>query len=413
MKMTLRFCSTLAVALSVAVAAHAQQNPAGTPVPEPAAPAAPAPAPAAAPVAAPAVDATPTTNSVPKAKAATKMKTTTAKKPVVKKKTVAKPAAAAKPATSGTETNKSVTRIEVNPPEAGTVKQDAVNVRGRPSFIGEVITKLKKGESVSVLEEISLAKAKKGEPDKWLKIGLPTNTPVWVFAEYIDSSKTVVPKKLNVRAGPGENFSPIGIMQKGETVKELRRVNDWIEIEPPASAFAYVAAEFIDRKGAAPEVAVTPAPPVAPEAPKPIETTVPTPEPAVKAAVDAPAEPAKPAEPAPAPAPAPAPEPVKEEPKEVVVKRIVKREGTLKRAINIQSPTDYRLEGLDGKENINWVTSPEEQKMDEKTKKMITVPKIDLKPYIGKRVIITGVEALDSRWALTPILTVESIDLEQ
>src|SRR5689334_12979685 len=67
-----------------------------------------------------------------------------------------------------------------NPPATAKVKQEAVNVRGQASFIGEVITHLKKGETVTVLEEIALKKPKKDEPAKWAKILMPTNTPVWV-----------------------------------------------------------------------------------------------------------------------------------------------------------------------------------------------------------------------------------------
>jgi uncharacterized protein YgiM (DUF1202 family) len=421
MNMTLRFCSTLTVALSLVLVARAQQNPApAAPVPE--APAAAAPAPAISPVA---PDSSTNGIAKPKAKKKTVAKT---KKPAVKKKTatVKKPSEAL---VSTNDTANAISRIEVNPPETGLVEQDAVNVRGRPSFVGEVITKLKKGETVSVLEEVTLSKPKKGEPSKWLKIGLPANTPVWVYAEYIDANKSVVPKKLNLRAGPGENFSPIGIMTKGETVKDLRKVNDWIEIEAPSTAFAYVAAEFIDRKGTAapvptppapaPEVAAAPTPEPAPApAPAPEQAVVPAAEPPPKPATEV-AEAPKPAEPAPAPvapAPAPAPEPARAPAppaEEISVKRVVKREGTLKRSNSIQAPSDYRLEGLDGKETINYVASPEEQVRNEKTKKVVMVPKIDLKPFLNKKVIVTGEEGMDRRWALTPLLTIETIELEQ
>ncbi|MDB6027629.1 MAG: hypothetical protein JWM68_3852 [Verrucomicrobiales bacterium] len=407
MKLTLRFCSSLALALSLAFAARAQQNPAvPAPVPDPAAPAAAPAISAPTSAAAPAV-AEPSTNAVAKPKA---KKKTTAKAPAKKKAAAKKVVTTAAPANA---TAKNVSRNEIIPAETGIVKQDAVNVRGRPSFIGEVITKLKKGENVTLLEQITLAKPKKDEPAKWFKISLPTNTPVWVFAEFIDANKTVVPKKLNLRAGPGENFSPIGVMKKGETVKDLRKVNDWIEIEAPASAFAYVSANFIDRKGAAPTPEIAVAAPITPEPTAPVETAVvPPPDAAPKPPTDV-VEAPKPAEVVTPPAPvAPEPAPVAV-PQEIVVKRVVKREGTVKRAINIQAPTDYRLEGLDGKETINYLASPEEQHMDEKTKKMVSVPKFDLKPYIGKRVIITGEEAMDRRWALTPILTIETIELEQ
>lgn len=98
--------------------------------------------------------------------------------------------------------------------ETGTVLEDRLNVRGQPSLAGEVITQLKKGETVSVLEEIAASKPKPGEPAKWLRIQMPANTPVWVSAAYIDAAtKTTKPNRLNVRAGPGENFSVVARLE--------------------------------------------------------------------------------------------------------------------------------------------------------------------------------------------------------
>ena len=58
--------------------------------------------------------------------------------------------------------------------------------------------------------------------------------------------------RLNVRSGPGENFSVIGRVPKGTAVKELRRNGDWLEIEAPVSTFAYIAADLVVRNAAAP-----------------------------------------------------------------------------------------------------------------------------------------------------------------
>jgi hypothetical protein len=33
---------------------------------------------------------------------------------------------------------------------------------------------------------------------------------VWIHSTYVSSTNTVIPKKLNVRAGPGENYSVVG-----------------------------------------------------------------------------------------------------------------------------------------------------------------------------------------------------------
>ena len=61
---------------------------------------------------------------------------------------------------------------------------------------------------MTVLGQINLDKHKAGEPAQWAKIALPSSTHAWVKTSYIDAtSKTVLPKKLNLRAGPGENYS--------------------------------------------------------------------------------------------------------------------------------------------------------------------------------------------------------------
>lgn len=295
------------------------------------------------------------------------------------------------------------------------VKNENVNVRGKPAFIGEVITKLKKGETVTLLEEIRLKQPKKDEPTNWFRISLPTNTPVWVHADYIDeATKSVKPARLNVRTGPGENFSVIARMKKGDEVKQLRKVNDWIEIEAPTNAFAFVAAEFLEKQTIVP---TAPAPTELAVVPPTETVNVPEPE-AVKPVTEVPAQaPEKPAEvPAPAEKPAevvaPTPAPT-EQPAETVVKRVVVREGYVRKARNIQAPTYFELEGIDTKKVINYLHSPEDQQMDDKTKKMKSVPKFNLDEYVGRRVMISGEEFIDRRWKATPVIEIQTIDLEQ
>src|ERR1043165_1129378 len=70
--------------------------------------------------------------------------------------------------------------------ETAVVKDGHINVRGQPSLVGEVITQLQKGEKVVVLEQITVAKAKTNEPARWARIQMPTNTPVWVNANFLD-----------------------------------------------------------------------------------------------------------------------------------------------------------------------------------------------------------------------------------
>jgi hypothetical protein len=76
-----------------------------------------------------------------------------------------------------------------------------INARGQAGLKGEVISHLKKGETVTVLDQINLDKHKVNEPAQWAKIALPSSTHAWVKSSYIDAtSKTVSPKKLNMRS---------------------------------------------------------------------------------------------------------------------------------------------------------------------------------------------------------------------
>ncbi|MEN9572412.1 MAG: hypothetical protein RL514_267 [Verrucomicrobiota bacterium] len=135
--------------------------------------------------------------------------------------------------------------------DEAVVKAPRVNVRGQPTTGSEVVTQLKQGEKITVLEEIVHPKPGKDEPAKWLRIALPSNTPVWVNTHFLTNGTVAVPR-LNIRSGPGEHFSVIGRVPKGTAVKELRRNGDWLEIEAPANTFAYLAADLVIRQAGGP-----------------------------------------------------------------------------------------------------------------------------------------------------------------
>ena len=173
--------------------------------------------------------------------------------------------------------------------EPTTVVGDRVNARGKPTLRSEVITQLRDGETVIFIREITLTSPGPGEPSRWAQIELPENTPVWVSAKFIDSaSKKVLADRLNVRSGKSLNHSIIGQLVQGETVKEIRTVGEWMEIETPKGAFAYVSADFLAKtKGSPTAVSPVGGASAEPATKKPSETA-PTRRP--------PAEPRKPAD---------------------------------------------------------------------------------------------------------------------
>ena len=72
---------------------------------------------------------------------------------------------------------------------------------------------------------------------------------------------------MNLRAGPGENYSVLGVVERGTAVNEITTKGDWTQIETPTNAFAFVAAMYLKQEAsgslaanAAPATETAPAP---------------------------------------------------------------------------------------------------------------------------------------------------------
>lgn len=314
------------------------------------------------------------------------------------------PSAAAKtnaPSATSKTTTKKVVRTTapepVDPVTAGpaAARQNNINVRGKAAIRSEILTRLKKGDRVEVLEIVKQP-AKPDEPDKWARIALPTNTAVWIHSDFIDgTNKTVKPRRLNVRSGPSENHSVIGTLTRGATIQEVDHKGDWVQIQPPQGVYGFVAAHLLAPAVAPPlEVAKTDTPPPTPPTETKVETPAPTP------------TPTDPPPPTPTPATdiatatqplggaTPAPEPPVEEEE---IKRVVSREGIVKRSVSIQAPTWFVLESPDTGRTVNYLHTPSTN--------------VVLRDFFGQRVLVTGEEGLDERWPNTPVINVESIEV--
>jgi uncharacterized protein YgiM (DUF1202 family) len=133
--------------------------------------------------------------------------------------------AAAKPAKPVTRPT-SLSRSTLGPGPA-VVRSPNLNVRGQAKLNSEVVTQLKRGDLVRVLDEVVLQQPKPKEPARWAKIKLPERTPVWVSSQYVNpDTKKVIPRLLNVRSGPGQNYSILGRMTRGTVINELGRKGD-------------------------------------------------------------------------------------------------------------------------------------------------------------------------------------------
>jgi len=317
--------------------------------------------------------------------AAAKPTTEKPAKKTVKKSKKAKPAAEAKPVVAA-ENN------VVLSPGPATIAGKNVNVRGKASFGGEVITKVQNGDAVTVIEQVILSKPKVGEPANWAKINLPASVHVWVHSSYITAEKTVKPKKLNVRSGAGENYSVVGTIDQGTAVKEVSTKGNWTEIESPTTAFAYVAANFIHQDASSATVPTL----VSIQPPDASLTTISNEAPLIATTTDVANTNPPGVEPNVIPAPdkpdAAAPPPVIEE---VWVPRTVSHEGIVKPTVSIQAPTKFGLHSAENGKLINYLYSPTAQ--------------LEMSRYEGRHIIVSGQEGLDERWVNTPVLTIQKI----
>lgn len=338
------------------------------------------PPPIETPAAAPAVTNAPatvttesaSTNAVPKKKSAAKKKP---KKSVVKKKQ------------TGPE-------LKTVPLVAGPASVDAnhVNVRGQPRLNSEVVGRLAKDQKVTVIEEITRNNSGPDEPSAWAKIALPSDVHVWVNTAFIDTAnKTVKPKKLNVRGGPGENFSVLGRLERGESVNQISAKEDWLEIEAPTNAYAFVAAQYLKQEASPAAAPIEPAPATATVTNEPAIAAAPAEAPAVTNTAQPAPETNAPVETAAAPATTP---PAVQEPPP---KRIVEREGIVRGTTSIQAPTHFELVSPENKRTIDYLYT--------------TSPELDLRRYKGLRIVVTGEEGLEERWGNTPVITIQKIQV--
>ena len=358
----------------------------------------------------------PAATNAPAKKAAVKHKKTTTKKKGAKAATKAKKATVAKPEVAAA-LEAPVTLL----PGDAEVTAEHVNVRGQAGVKGEVVAHLKKGDKVTVIAEITLDKHKADEPAQWAKITLPAGNKVWVNAKFVDATNKVVSaKKLNVRGGPGENFSVLGVLEQGAAVNQVSAKGDWLQIDAPTTAYAFVAASLLKPSVTPTEpVATTVTPPPTVETPTPVTPVIPVVPTTTNTLADAPpivttpvttvtdsntaavTPPVTPAAGANSVATVTAPTnaiPVAPSDEETnLPPRIVTHEGIVRNVRSIIAPTYYQLDDQTSGREINYLYT--------------TTTNLDLSHYKGLHVIVTGEESLAARWKDTPLLTSQRIQV--
>ena len=339
-------------------------------------------------------------------------KKTTKHRKKAAKRTAAK-AASAEKAEKAEFSETSVTLV----PGPAEVYVDNLNVRGQAGLKGEVMAHLKKGDTVTVLSQINLDKHKANEPSQWAKIALPASTEVWVRSSFINSKdNTVLPKRLNLRAGPSEDYSILGVIERGTVVNVVGEKGGWTKIEAPANAFAYIAAMYLKQEssgnvpvspmpstetGLAAETNTIPTTLMTVTAPQPIMNETPPPPTTEQPVPTPPTPPDTTSTLLPPPigsetnTPGTAENNTTTSVDTSLPPRIVTHEGYVRSSVSLVAPTYYELFDPTTLNSIDYLHS--------------TTTNLDLSRYEGFQIIVTGEEGMDSRWKDTPVLTVQRI----
>ncbi len=115
-----------------------------------------------------------------------------------------------------------------------TVTADRVNLRAAARETAEVVGQVNEG---TVLASKSIGQ-------KWVEIVPPETVNLWVHRDFVHDG-IVATRKLNVRAGPGINFSVVGRLKKGTHLKIRGEFSEWLKIAPPPECSLWVSSRYV------------------------------------------------------------------------------------------------------------------------------------------------------------------------
>lgn len=110
-----------------------------------------------------------------------------------------------------------------------------VNLRARADLNAEVVGQVADGD---MLEVLSLH-------DAWVEVVPPDSVDFWVHKDFVQGNQ-VMAAKLQVRAGPGINYSVVGNLQRGASVSPRGEFTEWLKIAPPPGTSLWISRTYVE-----------------------------------------------------------------------------------------------------------------------------------------------------------------------
>lgn len=135
------------------------------------------------------------------------------------------------------DNNSNIVETEVN--TNGKVTSSVnLNVRSGPGTNYSIKGSLSSGKVVFLLSELN----------GWYKVKLSNGDTGWVSSSYISKTDTYgkATGNLNVRSGPGTNYSVKTVLTSGEVVTINKSSNSWYEIKTSSNITGWVSSKYIN-----------------------------------------------------------------------------------------------------------------------------------------------------------------------
>ncbi len=133
------------------------------------------------------------------------------------------------------------------PQFTGVVNSGQINIRIDSTVSSETICKANKNDRLEVVKEHF----------GWYKVRLPAEAPAYIkksFTVLLPEDKNpgsrtakVEKENVNIRLGPGLNYTLIGKADKNEIISIVSETPDWYRIQPTQNCFGWINKQFVDK----------------------------------------------------------------------------------------------------------------------------------------------------------------------
>lgn len=79
---------------------------------------------------------------------------------------------------------------------------------------------------------------------EWMGVEAPSNAPAWMKGQYIKKG-LVAGDKVKLRAGPGISYRDVGQVKRDDPVKECETHGEWVRIAPPRDMVLWVSRSMV------------------------------------------------------------------------------------------------------------------------------------------------------------------------